>query len=116
MSTVTSAPAERVSLLTRPFLIVTATALLFFVYIGMLIPIVPLFVEGPLAAGEFGIGLTVAAFAPLAAICARPLIGRFADRYGRRVLMVGGRGDGRSERNRPRVRSRSSGSCSHCEG
>jgi MFS family permease len=89
MSTVTSAPAERVSLLTRPFLIVTATALVFFVYIGMLIPIVPLFVEGPLAAGEFGIGLTVAAFA-LAAICARPLIGRFADRYGRRVLMVGG--------------------------
>ncbi len=89
MSTVTSAPAERASLLTRPFLIVTATALVFFVYIGMLIPIVPLFVEGPLAAGEFGIGLTVAAFA-LAAICARPLIGRFADRYGRRVLMVGG--------------------------
>lgn len=89
MSTVTSAPEERTSLLTRPFLIVTATALLFFVYIGMLIPIVPLFVEGPLAAGEFGIGLTVAAFA-LAAICARPLIGRLADRYGRRVLMVGG--------------------------
>lgn len=89
MSTVTNAPEERTSLLTRPFLIVTATALVFFVYIGMLIPIVPLFVEGPLAAGEFGIGLTVAAFA-LAAICARPLIGRFADRYGRRVLMVGG--------------------------
>jgi len=89
MSTVTNPGAERESLLTRPFLIVTATALVFFVYIGILIPIVPLFIEGPLHAGEFGIGLTVAVFA-LAAICARPLLGRLADRYGRRVLMVGG--------------------------
>jgi hypothetical protein len=47
---------ERESLLTRPFLIVTGSALFFFVYIGMLIPIVPLFIEGPLGAGEFGIG------------------------------------------------------------
>ncbi|TFH15872.1 MAG: MFS transporter, partial [Acidimicrobiales bacterium] len=89
MSTVTGAGVQRESLLTRPFLIVTATALVFFVYIGILIPIVPLFIEGPLHAGEFGIGLTVAVFA-LAAICARPLLGRLADRYGRRVLMVGG--------------------------
>ena len=89
MSTVTGAGVQRESLLTRPFLIVTATALVFFVYIGILIPIVPLFIEGPLNAGEFGIGLTVAMFA-LAAICARPLLGRLADRHGRRVLMVGG--------------------------
>ena len=89
MSTVRGTGSERESLLTRPFLIVTATALVFFVYIGILIPIVPLFIEGPLNAGEFGIGLTVAVFA-LAAICARPLLGRLADRYGRRVLMVGG--------------------------
>ncbi len=89
MSTVTSTGTERESLLTRPFLIVTGVAFLFFVYIGMLVPIVPLFIEGPLNEGEFAIGLTVAAFA-LAAICARPLIGRLADRYGRRVLMVGG--------------------------
>ncbi len=76
-------------LLTRPFLVVTATALVFFVYIGMLVPIVPLFIEGPLARGEFGIGLTIAMFAG-AAIIARPLLGRIADRYGRRVLLVGG--------------------------
>ncbi len=95
MSTITSAPAERASLLTRPFLVVTATALVFFVYIGMLIPIVPLFIEGPLDAGEFGIGLTVAVFA-LAAICVRPLIGRLADRYGRRVLDGRWRGAGRA--------------------
>ena len=76
-------------LLTRPFVIVAATALVFFVYIGMLVPVVPLFIEGPLGRGEFGIGLTIAAFAG-AAIIARPVIGRLADRYGRRVLLVGG--------------------------
>jgi MFS family permease len=76
-------------LLTRPFLVVTGCALVFFVYIGMLIPIVPLFIEGPLRRGEFGIGLTIAVFAG-AAIVARPALGRLADRYGRRVLLVGG--------------------------
>jgi MFS family permease len=81
------APATR--LVTRPFVIVTLTALAFFVYIGMLIPMVPLFIEGPLGAGEFGIGLTVACFA-VAAIVARPLIGRAADRYGRRIVITCG--------------------------
>jgi MFS family permease len=76
-------------LLTRPFLVVTGCALVFFVYIGMLIPIVPLFIEGPLGRGEFGIGLTIATFAG-AAILARPMLGRIADRHGRRVLLVGG--------------------------
>jgi MFS family permease len=89
--TTTTNPAteEPARLLTRPFLVVTATALIFFVYIGMLIPIVPLFIEGPLGRGEFGIGLTIAAFAG-AAIVARPFLGRIADRHGRRVLLVGG--------------------------
>jgi len=89
MSTVASEGGTRERLVTRPFLVVTGAALVFFVYIGMLIPIVPLFIEGPLAAGEFGIGVTIAVFA-LAAICARPFLGRLADRFGRRVLIVGG--------------------------
>ena len=88
MVTNTGGPAQT-TLLTRPFLIVTATAMVFFVYIGMLIPIVPLFIEGPLGLGEFGIGLTIAVFA-VSAIIARPMLGRLADRYGRRVLLVGG--------------------------
>jgi len=88
MVTNTGGPAQT-TLLTRPFLIVTATAMVFFVYIGMLIPIVPLFIEGPLGLGEFGIGLTIAVFAA-SAIIARPMLGRLADRYGRRVLLVGG--------------------------
>jgi len=88
METNTGGPAQA-TLLTRPFLIVTAAAMVFFVYIGMLIPIVPLFIEGPLGLGEFGIGLTIAVFA-VSAIIARPVLGRLADRYGRRVLLVVG--------------------------
>lgn len=90
MSTMTSTGGqERARLLTRPFVLVTASALVFFVYIGMLIPVVPLFIEGPLGLGEFGIGVTIAVFAG-AAIVARPFLGRIADRFGRRVLLVGG--------------------------
>ena len=89
MSAPTDLQYGRARLVTRPFVLVTAVALIFFVYVGMMVPIVPLFIEGPLDAGEFGIGLTVAVFA-LTAILARPVVGRIADRYGRRVLMVGG--------------------------
>ncbi len=89
MSAPTDLQLGRARLVTRPFVLVTAVALIFFVYVGMMVPIVPLFIEGPLDAGEFGIGLTVAVFA-LTAILARPVVGRIADRYGRRVLMVGG--------------------------
>lgn len=76
-------------LITRPFVVVTLTALVFFVYIGMLLPLVPLFIEGPLGGGEFDIGVTVAAFA-IAAILARPFLGRIADRYGRRIVITTG--------------------------
>ena len=90
MSTMTNTGGQpRARLLTRPFVVVTASALVFFIYIGMRIPVVPLFIEGPLGLGEFGIGVTIAAFAG-AAILARPFLGRIADRYGRRVLLVGG--------------------------
>ncbi len=89
MSAPTDLQHGRPRLVTRPFVLVTSVALIFFVYVGMMVPIVPLFIEGPLGAGEFGIGLTVAVFA-MTAIAVRPLVGRIADRYGRRVLMVGG--------------------------
>lgn len=89
MNAVDGAQNSNERLITGPFMFVTATAFVFFIYIGMLIPIVPLFIEGPLEAGEFGIGLTIAIFA-ITAICARPFLGRLADRYGRRILMVCG--------------------------
>jgi MFS family permease len=76
-------------LITRPFVIVTLTALFFFVYIGMLLPMVPLLIEGPLGSNELGIGLTLAFFA-ISSIIARPLIGRAADLYGRRFVITTG--------------------------
>ncbi|NND76185.1 MAG: MFS transporter [Ilumatobacter sp.] len=81
------APDDR--LITRPFVVVTVSAALFFMYIGTLVPLVPLFIEGPLDGGEFGLGLNAAIFAT-AAIFARPALGRLADRYGRRSVIVAG--------------------------
>lgn len=79
----------RERLVTGPFLAVTAAALVFFVYIGVLVVVVPRFVEERLGAGELGIGLTLAAFAT-GAILSRPMIGWAGDRFGRRRLMVAG--------------------------
>jgi len=76
-------------LITPAFVAVTAATLAFFVYVGMLVVSVPRYVENELRAGEAGVGLTVAVFAA-AAIAVRPLIGWFADRFGRRRMMVVG--------------------------
>jgi MFS family permease len=76
-------------LVSKPFLAVTAAALAFFTYVGMLVPIVPTFIADELHAGDLGVGLSLAVFA-LAAICARPVIGRLVERLGRRPVMIGG--------------------------
>jgi MFS family permease len=81
------APDDR--LITRPFVVVTLSGLAFFMYIGTLLPLIPLFIEGPLGGGEFSVGLNVAVFA-VAAVASRPFIGRLANRYGRRAVMIGG--------------------------
>jgi MFS family permease len=74
-------------LISVPFVVVTAAALAFFTYIGILVPLVPLYIEGPLGAAELGVGLNVAFFA-VAAIAARPVLGRVADRRGRRFVII----------------------------
>jgi MFS family permease len=84
-----AAAATEARLVSRPFVIVTLSAFAFFMYIGTLVPLVPLFIEGPLDGGEFGLGLNAAVFAS-AAILARPTLGRLADRYGRRSIIIGG--------------------------
>jgi len=82
------APTDR--LITVPFVMVTVCALAFFMYIGTLLPLIPLFIESDVIGGnEFGVGLNIAVFA-VAAILARPFIGRLANRYGRRWVMVAG--------------------------
>jgi len=76
-------------LVTGPFLSVTITAFIFFFYIGMVLVTVPRFIEEELGYGEFGIGLAIATFA-IAAVCARPFLGRLTERFGRRALMMSG--------------------------
>lgn len=76
-------------LLTRPFLLVTLSTLAFFVYVGVMVPLVPRFAENELGGGELAIGLNLVAFS-VATVLIRPLLGPIADRRGRRALMVGG--------------------------
>jgi len=76
-------------LITKPFLAVTAAAAAFFVYVGILVPIIPTFIDEELGGGEIGVGLSLAAFAA-AAICVRPIIGHIVDRVGRRSVMIAG--------------------------
>ena len=76
-------------LITAPFVSVTITAFVFFFYIGSVLVVVPRFVEDELGYGEFGVGLTLASFA-VAAVSARPFLGRLTQRFGRRALMMAG--------------------------
>jgi MFS family permease len=54
-----------------------------------LFPTLPLFVRGPLEGSDLAVGLVMSG-APLMAGIAQPLLGRFADRRGRRALLIGG--------------------------
>lgn len=67
----------------------TASSLVYFLSVGMLIPVLPLYVEGPLGGGDVAVGLQVGAFSFSAAVL-RPAIGRLGDASGRRLLVVGG--------------------------
>lgn len=70
-------------------MLVVGSAVLYFVALGMLLPVLPLHVRGDLGGDDVAVGATVGAFA-LGAVVLRPLAGRIGDRVGRRVLVVGG--------------------------
>jgi MFS family permease len=57
--------------------------------IGIVLPVLPLFVRGPLGAGDFAVGFIGGAFA-FTGIAARPFAGYLADSRGRRVVAVVG--------------------------
>ena len=80
---------DRRGLITKPFVAVTLSAFVFFFYIGIVLVTVPVFIEDELGYGEFGVGLAVATFA-LAAIAARPFLGRLIEQFGRRAVMMAG--------------------------
>ena len=76
-------------LFTRAFVAVFAAALAFFVGGGMVLPVAPLFAAGPIGADALGFGAAMGVFS-LASLAVRPVVGRSADRFGRRPLLVGG--------------------------
>jgi predicted MFS family arabinose efflux permease len=76
-------------LLTRPFLIVTASTMAYFLALGIVQPVLPRYVKHDLGLGGLAVGVAVGAFA-LTAAALRPLAGHIGDRYGRRVLILGG--------------------------
>jgi MFS family permease len=76
-------------LLTPVFLTIMLATFAYFLSVGATIPVLPVFVEGPLGGTEFSVGLSVGAFS-LAAVLIRPLTGRWGDARGRRFLMVVG--------------------------
>jgi MFS family permease len=57
--------------------------------LGILLPVLPRYAEGPLSAGAVAVGLSVGA-SSITAVLAQPLVGRLGDVRGRRVLLVGG--------------------------
>ena len=81
--------APRPRLITPRFALVVSAGLAYFFSLGMLLPVVPLYVEGPLAHGKLAVGIAVGAFS-VGAILLRPWAGLIGDRFGRRLLIIGG--------------------------
>jgi MFS family permease len=82
-----AAPTE--PLLTRSFVLITASDLAYFFGAGILVFATPLFATGPLGAGHGQVGLAMGAFS-VTTLALRPWLGRWTDRHGRRALLVGG--------------------------
>jgi MFS family permease len=84
-----SMPEKRARLLTPQFLTVTSAGALYFLSLGMVLPVLPQYVEGELGGDTLRVGIAVGAFA-VGAVVLRPYAGRLGDRYGRRILVIAG--------------------------
>ncbi len=80
---------RRPQMFTKPFLFVTTAALAMFVYVGVMIPLLPRLIEEGLGGNEIDIGFNLAAFS-IAAVLIRPRLGRYAERHGLRSTMISG--------------------------
>ena len=79
----------REPLLTRAFVLLTASDLAYFLGTGILVFATPLFATGPLGSGPAQVGLAMGSFS-VTTLALRPWLGRWTDRHGRRALLVGG--------------------------
>lgn len=84
-------PRARERLITSPFVLIVVAGTAYFTAMGMLLPVLPRYVEDVLGGGGVAVGAAVGAFAVSAALV-RPLVGRLGDRVGRRPLAVVGAG------------------------
>ena len=80
---------ERPRLITLRFATVVASGILYFLAIGVVLPAVPRYVKHKLDGGSLAVGVAVGALF-VGAVILRPLAGRIGDRYGRRLLVIGG--------------------------
>ncbi|MFN2595511.1 MAG: MFS transporter, partial [Actinomycetota bacterium] len=76
-------------MLTPVFLLITAATGAYFFALGVITPILPRFVEGPLHEGNVQVGIAIGTFA-LTAVLLRPFVGVLSDRRGRRPLVMFG--------------------------
>jgi MFS family permease len=86
---VTGADRTGDRLLTREFVLVTATGFASLLSVGALLPVLPRYAEGPLGGGALGVGVVMGA-ASIVAVAVQPWAGRIGDRRGRRLLLIGG--------------------------
>jgi MFS family permease len=77
----------RVRLITPAFVLIGGATLAYFIADGVLLPAVPLYVEGPLGGGDVAVGISVGAFS-VTALLLRPWAGGLGDRRGRRPLIL----------------------------
>ncbi|MCH7790541.1 MAG: MFS transporter, partial [Acidobacteria bacterium] len=76
-------------LITARFAIVTLAALCYFMGLGLLLPVIPLYIAGDLGGGGMAIGVASAAMG-VSAMAFRPFIGPLGDKRGRRFLLQTG--------------------------
>jgi MFS family permease len=76
-------------LVTPAFVALALSDLSYFTASGVLLATTPLFVVGPLDGNEAGVGVAMGSFS-VTTLLLRPLAGRWADRRGRRPLLIGG--------------------------
>lgn len=84
-----SDPGRPARLVTREFVLLVVTGLVFFTAGGMVLPVAAPFATETLGADATGAGVAIGAFA-IAALAMRPVVGWASDRFGRRPLLVGG--------------------------
>jgi MFS family permease len=75
--------------MTGPFLALSLASLVYFVADGMVLPVLPIYVAGPLGGNDVSLGLVFGAFS-ITALLVRPFVGSYADRRGRRPVLIGG--------------------------